>query len=244
MSEKQILSLESIDEAKAWMLAFEAHCRGKGLEDKLSASGSSPITDKFLERCGSKVLLKLVSLMRGKDIEKCLYADLKTEVLNYVAPKTRLLIADRTNFLQLSQNLSESEKDFLARLNEAASYCKWDDLKTGKIEPELIRLRFIAGLSSDVLKLKVLEKIQINPKCTVDDLVDFCQMTVQLKTFVEKKDTSNTENSSDNFYVSRNRSEKCHACAKFHPPGHCSNSNIICHKCVQKRSLRESVLFK
>ena len=208
MSEKQILSLESVDEAKAWMLAFEAHCRGKGLEDRLSASGSSPITDKFLERCGSKVLLKLVSLMRGKDIEKCLYADLKTEVLNYVAPKRRLLIADRTNFLQLSQNLSESEKDFLARLNEAASYCKWDDLKTGKIEPELIRLRFIAGLSSDVSKLKVLEKIQINPKCAVDDLVDF--------------------------YISRNRSEKCHACAKFHPPGHCSNSNIICHKCGKK----------
>ena len=104
------LPLDDPDKCKAWFLIFEVHCITKNLKDDTTPS---PVTDKFLEKCGSKTLLKIVSLLPGKEIDKLKYSDLKKLVVEYIEPRKRLVIADRTNFLSLLQSKSESEVFFL-----------------------------------------------------------------------------------------------------------------------------------
>ena len=72
----------------------------------------------------------------------------------------------------------------MARLNEASVHCQWDSLQN-TANDELIKLRFIAGLYSDKLKLKILEKLQSTPESTMSDIIDLCQMISQLSDFVQ-----------------------------------------------------------
>ena len=162
-SRPEPLLLDNPDDYKAWLLAFQAHCRAKGIVDKVQQSGGSAMTDKFLERCGSKSILKLLVLLPGKDVDQLEFSELKKAIEAYVRPRERLIIADRTYFLQTMQRDGESVQDFLARLNEQADLCKWEELKTVEPRDELVRLRFIAGVKENALKLKLLEKLQLTP---------------------------------------------------------------------------------
>ena len=105
-------------------------------------------------------------MLPGKDITQLNFADIKKAVEEYIEPRKRLIIADRTHFLQMKQNAGESEVDFLTRLNDASTHCNWDSLKKENPCEELVKLRFIAGLQDDSLKLKILEKLQLNPSTT------------------------------------------------------------------------------
>ena len=238
------LPLDSAEECRCWLLTFEAICRTKAIEDKANAQGTSPKTDKFLEMCGVKPLLKIMSLMPGTDIEKSLFADIRKTVEDYNEPRKRLVIADRTNFLQISQTAGEKEVDFLSRLNEASTYCEWDTLKNGKPSEELIKLRFIAGLKDDSLKLKILEKLQLTPNATITDILDLCQMTAQLTVFVQKPDVGQGGGTStENFFVQRKpppsktsairhgQSKACGHCGTKHRPRECPAYGKTCLNC-------------
>ena len=224
------LSLDNPDGCKCWLIAFEAHCRVKNLEDKLQTSGTSQQTDSFLELCGSKALLKLMSLMSDKSIEKQLFSKIKTCILQYVEPRKRLQIADRTNFLQMSQLPGESEVDYLARLNQASMLCDWHKLKTSEPAEELIKLRFIAGLRNEKLKLRVLEKLQQNPSFDITEIIDFCQMSVQLTEYVQPNGDPIKE--SDSFFVQKpSRGSPCNKCGTRHRFKECPAFGKRCNKC-------------
>ena len=137
------------------------HIVGQRTSRTMCDKGTSPKTDKFIEKCGTKALLKIISILPGKDVEKLEFEVIKTTIMNYIQPRTRLVIADRTNFLQISQSAGENEKDFMARLNEALVHCQWDSLQN-TANDELIKLRFIAGLYSDKLKLKILKNCSLH----------------------------------------------------------------------------------
>ena len=123
------LPLDDAENCECWLLSFEAHCRSKTSRTMWVNKGTSPKTDKFIERCGAKALLKIISMLPGKDVEKLEFEVIKIAITNYIQPRTRLVIADHTNFLQLSQSAGESEKDFKARSNEASVHCQWDSLQ-------------------------------------------------------------------------------------------------------------------
>ena len=75
------------------------------------------------------------------------FIDIREDLKNYMKPQERLVVAERTDFLQMSQGGEEAETDYLARIREAARYCKFVDLKPSPDpEDEMIRLHFIAGL--------------------------------------------------------------------------------------------------
>ena len=228
-----VLPLDNAEECRCWLIAFEAHCRSKDIEDEVQDSGTSPKTDKFLERCGTKPLLKIISMMPGRNIESALFKDIKNAISEYIEPRKRLIIADRTNFLQISQHSGETEVDFLSRLNDASVYCEWDRLKEGNPTEELIKLRFIAGLRDEKMKLKVLEKLQLNPESTINEIVDFCQMSNQLTDFVNKVEPGESSKSnSDNFFVSKNASKKpCGKCGTYHKIRECPAYGKKCNKC-------------
>ena len=75
--ELNVLPLNDANLTKCWLLSFEAHCRSKQIEDKKNDVGSYDKTDKFLEKCGSKAILKIISLLPGKNIEKLEFKDIK-----------------------------------------------------------------------------------------------------------------------------------------------------------------------
>lgn len=205
-----------------------------------TASGSFEKTDKCLEKCGTKALLKIISLMPGKDIEKQPFSKIKELIKQYVEPTKRLVIADRTNFMQMKQDLNETEIDYLSRLNDASVHCKWDELKSGEPSSELVKLRFIAGLRDEELKMKVLEKIQINPHATMNDIIDFCQVNSHLKDFVHKTPTTGistgtSNNEGANTFASRAQAgphrNTCSKCASSHKMKECPAYGKTCHTC-------------
>lgn len=225
------LDLDSPDNTKCWLISFNAHCRNKSINDvKSSSATTSPMTDKFLEMCGHKAILKVVSLLPGKSIELQSFSDINKVIQSYIQPKERLVIAERTNFLQLNQSEGETETDFLTRLNSASEHCKWEDLANTDPCAELIKLRFIAGLRSDNLKLKVLEKLQMNSKMTVAEIVDFCQMSLQVQSFV--KPEANLP-PSETMHVAKQSSiiKNCKRCGKNHKIRECPAFNKACNKC-------------
>ena len=227
------LTLDDAEKCKCWLLSFEAHCRSKNITDVINDEGTSPKTDKFIEKCGTKALPKIISMLPGRDVEKIEFEDIKTVITDYIQPRTRLTIADRTNFLQLSQSAGESEVDFLARLNEASIHCQWDSLQASAND-ELIKIRFIAGLYSDKLKLKILEKLQSKPESTINDIIDLCQMASQLSDFVRPSEKS-TEGipASENFFAARKNVKifTRNKCGKSHKPRECPAYGKKCNKC-------------
>ena len=195
-SSRSVLLLDKPEEAMAWLVSFEAMCRSKEIKDVKGDDGTFLKTDKFLERCGTKALLKIISLMPGRDIEKQQFSEIKNTIKNYIQPTKRLVIADRTRFFMLKQEENESEIDYLARLNEASTHCKWEELTKCDPATELTKLRFIAGMSHEGLKIKVLERLQLNPSMTITEIIEFCQINGQLKDFVHGK-TKTTDQESD-----------------------------------------------
>ena len=82
---------------KCWLVAFETHCRSKLVEDEIKILHK---TDKFLEKCGTKALLKIISFLPRNEIEHVEFKEIKKVILVYVEPQARLIITERTNFLQ------------------------------------------------------------------------------------------------------------------------------------------------
>ena len=241
-NKQEPLNLESPEDCRAWLIAFEAHCRIKGVKDEIPEGGTSPKLDSFLERCGTKSLLKIVALIPGKDVTTQKFSKVKEVIEQYVEPRERLIIADRTTFMQMSQQAGETELDFLARINEMASHCKWEQLKTDDPTETLTKLRFIAGLIDESLKLKVLEKVQNTPEINVQQIVDFCQMTHQLRSFVSTNNEathtasdSSPTTTSDNFHISRTGSRRnCGNCGTSHQRGACPAYGRTCYNCNRR----------
>ena len=245
MSDSSNLPLDDADHCRVWLLSFEAHCRSKHLQDRVDPhSQTSPMTDKFLERCGTRSLLKIVSLLPGKDVASLLFSDIKKALMSYLEPTKRLLIADRTNFLQLSQSPGESVVEFVARLNEAASLSKWELLEKETASAELVKLRFLAGLQDSELKLRLLERLQVHPTYSITDLVDFCLTSNQIKSFVASGDGLMK---AENFHVSSSSSKRpnpkdksgdffksCKFCGRSHVRGQCPADGKACNKCAKK----------
>ena len=97
------MNLENAEDTKCWIIAFEAHCRGYAIQDKPEKDGTFEKRNKFLEKCGTKCIAKVMSFFPDKNIEELPFSDIKAKILSYISPKERLTIADRANFLQLSQ---------------------------------------------------------------------------------------------------------------------------------------------
>ncbi|MEL7079445.1 MAG: hypothetical protein AAGM46_26445, partial [Cyanobacteria bacterium J06582_2] len=88
------------------------------------------ITDQFIFRCGVESLKKVKSLVAPTKLETMPFKDIATVLENYLQPRKRLVIAEQTKFVAITQKNGESSGDFLARLREAARFCEFANLKT------------------------------------------------------------------------------------------------------------------
>lgn len=180
MMERILLKLNEPEDALMWLSAFKAKARCEKKADIEESSDGRQrdyqITDLFISKCGIEAQKKLSSLVAPREIESMKFQEIYATLTAYLKPTERLVVAERTMFLSTSQDSEESESDYLARLREAARYCKFEALKTSnEPEAELIRLRFIAGLKDKEEKLKLLDALRVNDRLSVEELLQTIQ---------------------------------------------------------------------
>ena len=79
----------------------------------------------------------------------------------YLAPKTKLVIADGAKFYNTEQMTDETVVDFTARLRKAVQFCDFDKLKTSATPTEeMVLAALIAGLSKVDQRKRILEHFQ------------------------------------------------------------------------------------
>lgn len=76
-------------------------CHSKSTNDKLAVDKNSPKADKFLEICGTKSLLKILTFLSGKKIDEIQFEIVRRKLCSTIN-QSRLIIAD------ISQNEGES----------------------------------------------------------------------------------------------------------------------------------------
>ena len=159
----KLLDLDNPDLATAWLIQFDAQIRIDAVDD---------IEKKkllFLSKCGVEAIAKLKDLLFPADIDRASYEDIKAAIDRVIKPKGKLVIAERVRFLEMRQLSDESPIDFLTRLNSLASSCSFAQLKNDP-EQELIKLVFLAGISSPELKLSLLYHLRIKSDISVLEL--------------------------------------------------------------------------
>ena len=114
--------------------------------------------------------------------------DIATVLRKYLQPRNRLVIAEQTIFVALTQRNGKSSGVHLDRLREAARFPEFGKSKTiADPEPYMIQLRFIAGLQNSEGKMKVLEYLQSKPAATIDDILLVIQHSEQIVQFVNNQ---------------------------------------------------------
>ena len=194
---KDPVPLDNIDEFRTWTEIFDAQARSKELTDQ------KKLTDQFLSNAGLKELIKIKQLVAPKTVTTMKWDDIKNVIAKFLEPKKRLLIAERTVFMQMKQHEVESVGEFAARLRTQAVKCEFETFKDTSVDPaeELTRMRLIAGIRDDSTRNKILEK-ELTVKLTTDQIVDFTMQLIQVKEFVSSGRMEDTLSSTENINVS------------------------------------------
>ena len=196
-------------------------------------------------------------MIAPKVITSTTWTDIKTILERAMEPKKRFLIAERTNFMQMTQGKTETVGEFAARLREQAVRCEFDKLKeTNDPAEELVKMQMIAGLSSYEIRKKILEK-ELSGSLHSDQIVELVQELEQVKSFVGQKVTDGmisneaTEDPKETIHASRYKAEenveslftknavinrKCTRCGgQWHKNRtQCPALNVNCNKCKLK----------
>ena len=175
------------------------------------------------------------------------FIDICKDLINYLKSQKRLVLAERTGFLQMSQGREDTETDYLARLQEAARYFKFVDLKASPDpEAEMIRSQFIAGLRDNESKIKLLEALRANDNLTVEVLLQLIQYRNQVKRFAESSVHQSTSSvvayaekrgpNNKNDLSRRQKPEQCGRCGRnpFHLLYECPDKHEKCHNCPKQ----------
>lgn len=210
---KESVPLNNIDEFKTWTEIFDAQARGKCL------------TDQFLSNAGLKELIKIKKIVAPKDVTSLKWDDIKSaSITNFLEPKKRLLIAERTVFMQMKQLETESVGEFAARLRVQAVKCEFHSFKNTTIDPseELTRMRLIAGIRDDATRNKILEK-ELITKLTTEH-IDFTMQLMQVKEFAFSERNEGTQNESINASTSiQSGVESCYQQERSNSPKQVEN---------------------
>ena len=114
------LDLANPDQAKTWLIAFDALARSKGWTD---AENNHSITNNFMATCGLAALEKIQYIVSPRNLQALTFATIRTAIETYLQPTERLTIAERTKFYATKQHADESMSDYISRLRKAAAFC-------------------------------------------------------------------------------------------------------------------------
>ena len=110
---KTQLNLHELETNIAWIYAFRARCRAEKKAD-VPAARTTPadlqVTDHFLLRCGVQSLMKVKTPVAPTKKEPLAFNEIETVLESYLQPRKRLVIADRTKDVAITQTNGESSK--------------------------------------------------------------------------------------------------------------------------------------
>uniref|UniRef100_A0A1I8I2N6 Eukaryotic translation initiation factor 4H n=1 Tax=Macrostomum lignano TaxID=282301 RepID=A0A1I8I2N6_9PLAT len=168
-------------------LESRAHHRWPERKAGLIQPKKKTIADNFLAICGLTALEKLQSLVSPRPLTELSFEDIQTTFVTYLRPKEKLIIAERARFFKTQQLQGESISDFVSRLRQAATDCKFDDLKACRSpSEELISTALIAGLRDSREQQRVLEAMQLK-LMSVSEITDFIRNLEQVDGFVARQ---------------------------------------------------------
>ena len=206
------LNLEDAEEAQLWIISFEAKCRSKTLED---GNNKFPCMDLFLTDCGIQALKKIKYLVQPKLLTDLAFNDVKRKILEYLQPKEKLVIAERTRFLEEKQLPDEPINMYYARLKKSAQYCKFNDLKG---EDDMLLLKLISGIYQMEMKRKVLEANQ-SDKMDLDTTIEFIKNLEQIGKYTHKQEETMEyvdKNKESNKFRKSSNPTTCGYCGRIH----------------------------
>ncbi len=193
-SRLEFLELSRPDKAKIWLTAFGALARSKGWTDTDETETSAmnfKITDNFMATCGLTALEKIQFIVAPAAVDKMKFADIEIALQNYLKPKKRLTIAERTKFYSLKQNEGESVMDYMVRLRKGVQFCDFDKLKHST-DPtdEMLLVALVAGLHNKIVQDRVLDRIQsTDGGLKVDQVLQVVQQYEERQSFVQHDST-------------------------------------------------------
>ena len=119
---KPELNLKEPDQALMWLKAFEARARVEKKRDIDATPGTSgpqaiaaiandyQVADLFMSQCGLEALIKLSSLVAPRNIEDVKFIDIRKDLISFLKPQERVVVAERIGFLQMSQEGGENKQ--------------------------------------------------------------------------------------------------------------------------------------
>ena len=108
------------DEVEMWLEAFEAKCRIEKINEENEDGTEKPRTDMFMSMCGTDTLVKLKYLVNPQKISKknLTYSQIKWVMFDYLKPKEKLIIAERTKFLDIKQTENENISAYYSKIKK------------------------------------------------------------------------------------------------------------------------------
>ena len=246
MASRQIseLDLDQPDIACAWLIAFNARSRAKGWQDDKSTGYK--ITDNFLATCGVRALQKIQFIVAPDKPENMTFSKIEEALKEYLQPKKKLIIAERTRFHLLRQKPGETVANFTLRLRQGSQHCEFDELKNSKSPCEdMMVVGLVAGLYDAKIKEMVLDRIQaLDGKCSVAKVQEFVQQFEERHTFVQEKEDENatihftrTNRREARRETPTNIMKNCKYCGKNHPVRRCPAYGKTCSSCKKPNHL-------
>jgi len=205
-----------------WLLVFSAKARAKSW------------TDNFISSCGLKALKVITNIVAPRKLESMTFTDIYDKIGEYLKPKKKLVIAERTKFYSMRQGADIGVTQFVAQLRNAAKDCEFEKLKDNGVDPqeEMVKIALLTGLKNFEVQQRVLEKLQ-SEEMALDGIVAFIQQIEQVHTFMGRRKeilnldvhavmkSSGRENSTiicyncqEQGHISRFCTRRCQKCAK------------------------------
>ena len=156
------LSLEDPDFVDTWLRCFVASARTKMLKDDKEKGGENEIMDVFLAKAGCEAIMKVATMAYPTNMEDLTFEKITQIIRRNMRPKKRLVVAKRTKFMSMKQEIDEPIIKYPHRLRNASRYCKFE--KFGReeqmIEEDLIQLSLIEGIYNASHRYKIMEQLQ------------------------------------------------------------------------------------
>ena len=118
------------------------------------------------------------------------FSEIESSLQQYLKPRKRLIVAERTRFHLLRQQPEESVSNFVLRVRQGIQYCDFDDLKSSSDpEEEMMLVGLVAGLHDPKVQEHVLDKIQAaSGKLSVKQVKEIVQQFEERHDFVNQKE--------------------------------------------------------
>lgn len=107
---------------------------------------------ELLTRISTETYSLIRNLVAPKKPGELSFAEIDKIVSNHLIPPTSEL-AQRHKFTQIHQNQNEKIKDFVARLKQASSECKFADLDTS------LRDQFVNGIQNHKIRIELFKQV-------------------------------------------------------------------------------------